>query len=372
MDKKDCLTLQSQTFDWLRFPLIVCVVFIHNPCRPALNFEEIVSGSFSMMSCYNLIRVVLTYVLTHIAVPAFYVISGYLFFYNTRIWNFDIYKTKIKKRFHTLIIPYILWNVIAYALLFGVVLVKNICTGDWNGDFSLSLDIFWNYYSWKSGYDWLGNEIVHTAPINLPLWFLRDLIVLSILSPLLYWLVTRFKYYFIAILFFLYISGFSFQISGFDVTALFFFCLGAYFSINGLCILQFTKRIPYIPWIAAILLMLTVLYGWKSSMTGSLIYPFYIITGVISAFGLSSCLLRSGKVTVNHFLTSSVFFIYAIHTVNGMNMCNLDSIYLGNNPLILLPVYLITPIIKIAVGLGIFWLMKRYTPKILGFLIGER
>lgn len=238
MDKKDCLTLQSQTFDWLRFPLIVCVVFIHNPCRPALNFEEIVSGSFSMMSCYNLIRVVLTYVLTHIAVPAFYVISGYLFFYNTRIWNFDIYKTKIKKRFHTLIIPYILWNVIAYALLFGVVLVKNICTGDWNGDFSLSLDIFWNYYSWKSGYDWLGNEIVHTAPINLPLWFLRDLIVLSILSPLLYWLVTRFKYYFIAILFFLYISGFSFQISGFDVTALFFFCHISVLMVYVSCNLQ--------------------------------------------------------------------------------------------------------------------------------------
>ena len=43
-------------------------------------------------------------------VPGFALVSGYLFFYNVR--NFDDIKTKIVNRFYTLLIPYLLWNLL--------------------------------------------------------------------------------------------------------------------------------------------------------------------------------------------------------------------------------------------------------------------
>ena len=59
MEKEsDYVLLQSQTIDWLRFPLAVAVVFIHSfgyPLTytlPALNIH-----SFSGMDVYNVIRI---------------------------------------------------------------------------------------------------------------------------------------------------------------------------------------------------------------------------------------------------------------------------------------------------------------------------
>lgn len=40
--------------------------------------------------------------------------SGYLFFKNLEYWNNQEYVKKIKSRFWTLFIPYILWNLIGF------------------------------------------------------------------------------------------------------------------------------------------------------------------------------------------------------------------------------------------------------------------
>ena len=107
--------LQSQTINWLRFPLAVAVVFIHSfgiPSEYALPSLNI--SSFSGMDFFNLIRICFSHVITHVAVPIFYLISGYLFFF--RLKDFDFrrgYLEKIKSRLHTLVIPYILWNLIS-------------------------------------------------------------------------------------------------------------------------------------------------------------------------------------------------------------------------------------------------------------------
>lgn len=64
MEKEsDYVLLQSQTIDWLRFPLAVAVVFIHSfgyPLTytlPALNIH-----SFSGMDVYNVIRICFSHV----------------------------------------------------------------------------------------------------------------------------------------------------------------------------------------------------------------------------------------------------------------------------------------------------------------------
>ena len=80
--------LQYKVFDWLRFPLIVGVVLIH--CfGKSFDYEALDFYHLSSMDCYNLFRVSISKVLTHICVPTFYFISSYLFFKGLETWNRD-------------------------------------------------------------------------------------------------------------------------------------------------------------------------------------------------------------------------------------------------------------------------------------------
>lgn len=71
--------LTYKVFDWLRFPLIVGVVFIHSFGTP-FNYEALDINNLYGIDYYNLFRVSISKVLTHVCVPTFYFISGYLFF----------------------------------------------------------------------------------------------------------------------------------------------------------------------------------------------------------------------------------------------------------------------------------------------------
>ncbi len=71
--------LQSRTIDLLRFPMAVMVVFIHmNPV--VVKWAD---ADFSLISgngLYNLLGILISNILTHMAVPTFFLISGFLFF----------------------------------------------------------------------------------------------------------------------------------------------------------------------------------------------------------------------------------------------------------------------------------------------------
>lgn len=104
--------LLSKTISWLRFPLIVGVVFIH------FNFiadEEItIRGVEYTINSPQWLTYFITFcssVLPRISVPLFFFMSGFLFFYRTE-FNAESYKKKLKSRSRSLLIPYILWNTI--------------------------------------------------------------------------------------------------------------------------------------------------------------------------------------------------------------------------------------------------------------------
>lgn len=68
-----------RVMDWLRFPLIVLVVYIHS------NPECVISSwsygmPFGFITLFTLTQVVIQKVIAATAVPGFFFISGYLFF----------------------------------------------------------------------------------------------------------------------------------------------------------------------------------------------------------------------------------------------------------------------------------------------------
>lgn len=110
--------LQSKVLDWLRFPMIVLVVYIH------YWGESIPESSVIGSTIYNSIRIFMCHVISRAAVPTFFLISGYYFFYKIKDFTFDTYKDKLKKRIKTILIPYLLWNSIAISKIIILVSVQ--------------------------------------------------------------------------------------------------------------------------------------------------------------------------------------------------------------------------------------------------------
>lgn len=177
-DYTDYTYIQSQTIDLLRFPLIIAVVFIHNTGLPS-NYVIPVLGTDSFYTCLSIYnKVFFSHVLAHIAVPIFFFISGYLFFIKTPILTKEIYIDKLKKRWNSLVIPYLLWNIfpilVVACLWFlkyiifnhdtGVFIDKLIAYFDSHGWMSL----FWDTKKWGSNViNWLGQPVVGSGPINI-------------------------------------------------------------------------------------------------------------------------------------------------------------------------------------------------------------
>lgn len=97
------INLQSRSLNALKIIMILFVIYIHmNPTAERC-------GEIAMW--WHSINVV--------AVPVFFIISGYFFFYNTYLFDKETYIKKLKKRVKTLLIPYFLWNLLPVLLITG-------------------------------------------------------------------------------------------------------------------------------------------------------------------------------------------------------------------------------------------------------------
>ncbi len=320
--KSESERIQSQTIDLLRFPLAVMVVFIHmNPKvinLPAADFDL-----WSWHGVYNVFGIVFSHVFSAIAVPTFFFISGFLFFINMQKWDWIAFQKKIRNRIKTLFIPYALWNLVPFLLnlAFCLLLVLKD-SGEMSAVSGMikkaSWHIFYDYHVWGTERtNWLGEHLRMTGPYDLPLWFLRDLIVVTLSTPVIYYALKRLKLGFIGILFLAYISKIWPLIPGFNITAWFFFSTGAYFAMNRINIVEWAKKYsPIALPLGIILLVITTVFDGQQTKTGGLVLPFYICMGVISIVYLASVCISKYKMRPNKFLVSSCFFIYALHGVN--------------------------------------------------------
>lgn len=184
----DKTRILETTISFLRFPLIIGVILIH------ANLSEVIIGGIKCFNktdypIYTYVSYVLSQIIARTAVPLFFLISGFLFFYKIEIFNFDIFLQKIKKRIRTLFIPYIFWNfLIILIYLIGQSIVPNLISG------GKKLICDYNFTDWLLSF-WDTNLINPAKdigmPINYPLWFIRDLMVVIMFSPLIYFLVKK-------------------------------------------------------------------------------------------------------------------------------------------------------------------------------------
>lgn len=352
-------SVQSKTIEWLRFFCAVLVVFIH-------SFGPRVASY--MNGAYDTIRILLSQGFCRVAVPIFFLISGYLFFVRLEEWNTQVWFHKLKNRVHTLLIPYLIWNLIAIALSLFFYCSDYIFRGGDSPDLISwfesigGLRAFWNSRSGK----W---------PIDGPLWFIRDLIVLVVLSPIVYYYLKKTRLIGLLILGILYMFNWWIDIQGFSKLGFLFFSIGAYFSINKIEFAPlFEKYRLYTSCLAIpILIGMVLLYGNNYSAYYSFRDAF-TIAGSASVIGIVSSLINKDKIREKEFLSNSSFLIFAAHNVFLLFIItsHLKRIMPGASQMVLILNYFAAPTITIAILLGCYYLMHKLTPRLLAFVTGGR
>jgi Fucose 4-O-acetylase and related acetyltransferases len=362
--------LQSKVIDFLRFPLIVGVVFIHT------DFSDIVMAGVKQISFVNYpvfsrIFFLFSRVIFEACVPLFFFISGFLFFYKTEGFSKKNYLHKLKNRIRSLLVPYIFWNllIILFLMLAQTFLSGSLVSGRNKliTDYSL-LDWLWSFWDTSQ----VNPHMKKTLPINSPFWFIRDLMVVIVFSPIIYILIKKLKAYAVIILGLLWIFNPFFYLPGLSIVSFFFFTAGAYFSIHKMNFVEVLK--PMLRALAPLYILIVVmaLYfagaGWWSYL-----YCAGVVVGLLLAITVSANFIESGKWHLNPFLTNGSFFIYAYHRLPLVFVIKILFKWLhprSDGALLLL--YLACPAIVILLGLLIYSLLRQRLPRFTAIISGGR
>lgn len=335
---------QYEVIRQLRFPMIVLVTYAHSYGHVADGFNLLSSD----WNTYEFLKLFISQTLVKVAVPVFFIMSGYLFFSNVMDWSLAVYKAKMLRRMKTLLLPYLIWN-----LLMAIKLK------------SFSWSLFWVW--WKPAgiqIDWLGHEQLMTAPANMPLWFLRDLMVISLLTPIIYIGVRRLGSWLLGVLMILYLSGVCAFIPGLSAYAVFFFTFGAFLSVRKKNLVDTMSRYKVPAYILSVMLAIAMICAYHTAVFSSLMLCFRI-TGAIVVFCLASRWLSHTSFRLPTLVCDSAYFVYLAHFVFFFFF--IDEAFFAlfgiSTPGLSIH-YLICPLIKVILLVSIYAMYRRIKKKV--------
>ena len=310
---------QIDTFSQLRLPLIVLITFAHSYSGVRAGWTLWDGGWDS----YEMLKLVVSETLVKVAMPTFFVMSGYLFFVNATEWNTMTYWSKLRRRVKTLLIPYIIWN-IAMAVKLRT--------------FSLSIFI---------------------EPANMPLWFLRDLMIVSLLTPIIYIGVRKLGYWIFAILLPIYLTGLYAVQPGPTPYAICFFTLGAFLSIRKMDLIEICIKYGTPSYILTVLLGIGMILTFRTSIYPLLMLCFRVV-GVIAVFCIAHRILSNTNKRIPQIACNASYFIYLAHYVFFFAFLDAGFFSLfGTSTASLCIHYLTLPLLKVGILIGVY-VVYRY------------
>lgn len=343
---------QSNVINATRFILVTLVVFIH-----MLPYEhQALEWRLGIRPLYIFLSETISHNIGRMAVPMFFVFSGFLFIYSKgSIADYEFFVCKWKKRIKTLVFPYVLWNLIYICCTF----LKNATLGRAFGWYDEGLENRTLY------------ELFWASPADFPLWYLRDLICMTILTPLFYYLfkVTRgMLLYMIGGLYFL---GVECNVPGLSSTAIFYYSCGVWMGMNQSNFLKACLNYKkHIYLITSLLLLISLITNVRPEheYVVRIFCPFAIAStiAIIGSF-------QSTRIEQLKFLSGTCFFIYAVHELYILGWMN--GIYLrilGTSDMACLIRYATEPFMVICTCILLYKICNKLCPNILRIITGNR
>lgn len=356
------LTL-SNMIKLLRVPLTILVIFVH--CGPNLfipydEAAEIFSFSWWFTSWGKIMAFI-----SSCAVPSFFLISGYLFFRNIESFDYYQIKDKYRSRIRSLILPYLFWNTLVLFWAFIIYVVKHKSIID-IGYFISKYDLYGVFVSSRDS----------GTPIYMIMWYVRDLIALTILAPLFYFAIRYLKVFFVlvALAFYVYHGGY---LKWLGTLSIVFFSIGAWVGLKKKNVVSFFSNKHRMVMLLFVTICLLVLYPFDI-FSPEFVRLLRIISVVCIFYVAFLCVINNVKISQN--VASASFFIYCIHILQPANQCTILtlSIFVMSNTFGFIPIvgyflsYMLSPVLTFYICLVMFFILKRCCPCFLNFISGTR
>jgi surface polysaccharide O-acyltransferase-like enzyme len=338
----------------------VLVVFVHS-----YNIDVRINNglSYSISGFIVFLEEFFSNGLNRIASPLFFIISGYLFFANIS-GRYEDFLLKLKKRFRTLVIPYLLWSLAGlalYSLLQMLPLAGVFFTKTHISDMSI-------------------RELLYSLvldPVPYQLWFIRDLFMFVLLSPILYYLIKNLRFVLLIICFILWIADIYFIL--FRSQSLLFYTIGSLVAIHYKDKAVRQYNINYGPivvvWVAVITVKTFLGYDLSGNvvLTG-LLHKGGIILGILavnSVYDRFSDKIRSFY-EKNKPVFSFTFFVYASHEPILTIIKKSLFYFTGFSTFSFFMIYIISPLLTLSICLATATFMKSKLPVVYRHITGGR
>lgn len=348
----------SRKLTFFSFWLIIVVVLLHSNMIDNISTE---------ISFFNYLQYLLSMKLAQIAVPLFFIISGFLFFIKLKKeekWSLEGYKSKLKKKFQTLLIPYLLWSVFWYIFMY-LLQVLPFTKSFFNQPF-YTLTLKENFYQ------------LFVYPLNYPFWFLRELMFFIIITPILLYMIRKFNILIFFILFGIsFLQDSLFVVGGIKVLHIYpllYFTIGCYIGIKKVSIEKYIK--PYLIYFVLIIwLVLNSIYVYFDYLNYSNNFPkqLVFITNLLGCFGLWFAYdsIKHRFDTEKAYFSYS-FFIFAFHGIPILFFKKIMEKIEFENDFLFFVIYLTNFSIVCFLSLVAGMVIKRYYYKTYNVLTGNR
>lgn len=345
--------LPSRSLDALRYPLALAVLLIHLRGVHHHLIEEYVPWFGRFIWAF----------VSGVSVPAFFFIAGYLFFLNTELTR-EVYLHKMRRRLSSLLVPYVAWNMLAFAVACARGRIEL------NGMADMGRELWYALVGAPGGLSY---------PADGPMWFVRDLMVMAAASPLLAWIFRHKGAWCIAVMGVIWANPATRHLGSWQLeTAAFFFSWGAWMSFGGRDRLaEFTRHTH--PLIYPFILYIS---------SGAAAYILYdvnrhaavwcevavILSGMVLAYNIAATCVKRGHGRTAMRLAPAAFFLYCSHNIllKSVGAIVYQAFTPPHSSYAVAAYYAVTAVVTAAIATGTFFALRRYAPRVLAPFTGGR
>lgn len=292
--------------------------------------------------------------------PVFFFLSGYFAGGKSdELLTWQGYRVMLAKKIHSLAVPYLAWNLlfIVFYLSVGSVVPR---IGQRVSSFHL--DTVQGFLSSLLG--------IGRNPIDAPLWFVRDLFLIFLISPIIVWLVRRARWLLVGVVVFLLCFGFAYE----KWYSLVFFSAGIMAARGGFEIRWLTKlwRFSIPIWILASIAVYWGMVHYGVNHPDMRIMIWYFILAVFAWLGMLAWMEFGPTTMFVRYITPASFFIYCAHFLICSMFLHSIAGKVPDSAIKLMLLY------GVFLGMGgvtmitIFHVAKRYFPRTLAVFTGGR
>lgn len=352
---------QINRLNILKFLFAIFVVYIHIKQTDIRFAGEVIS--IVQPKWFEYCTFFFSESVSRCAVSGFFLISSFLLYRKEYSWV-----NNIKKKVRTLLIPYLIMNTIWIILFF---VCQNIPATTVFFNNKNNLISSFDMTKWFKAYG-IGEE----CPFLYPLWFIRNLIVLNILSVLIKKIIDFIPKFFLSVIIVMFIFVTDFPFNNFNsliyVSDFCFWCFGYYLIKYQIDINKYDKNKVICLLFVIFLIINTVLKDHSHLIMSTIILRCSLVINILFWY---SCF----SYNINGLLQKSLlmfskynFCIYIFHEMNLTFIRKMIAKLLGISFYIQFFQFLLLPIFLIITIVFICSKLEKYLPVVFSILTGNR